>query len=73
MQLQRHHMTVEVHELPKQININNCGVDESGMESVDFPQTTNGKDNEKSNTEIQAQTDDVGDENGQLPSECGDS
>ncbi|MBW0548096.1 hypothetical protein O181_087811 [Austropuccinia psidii MF-1] len=34
---------------------------------------TNGKDDETSNTEIQVQTEDIGDENGQFPSECGDS
>ncbi|MBW0554432.1 hypothetical protein O181_094147 [Austropuccinia psidii MF-1] len=43
------------------------------MESVDFPQTTNVKDDKTSHTEIQVQTEDIGNENGQLPSECGDS
>ncbi|MBW0586231.1 hypothetical protein O181_125946 [Austropuccinia psidii MF-1] len=42
------------------------------MESGDFPQTKNGKDNETSNTEIQVQTEYIGNENGWLPSECGD-
>ncbi|MBW0548948.1 hypothetical protein O181_088663 [Austropuccinia psidii MF-1] len=73
MQLQRHHMMLKVYELLKEININNCGVNEIGMESGYFPQTTNGKDDESSNTEIQVQTEDIGDENGRLPSECGDS
>ncbi|MBW0585274.1 hypothetical protein O181_124989 [Austropuccinia psidii MF-1] len=39
MQLQRHHMTMEVYELLKERNINNCGTFEVGMESGDFPQT----------------------------------
>ncbi|MBW0548665.1 hypothetical protein O181_088380 [Austropuccinia psidii MF-1] len=73
MQLQHHHMTVEVYELLKEINMNNCVVNDIGMESGDFPQTTNAEEDETSNTEIPVQTEDIGDENGQLPSECGDA
>ncbi|MBW0581486.1 hypothetical protein O181_121201 [Austropuccinia psidii MF-1] len=62
-----------MYELLKEININNCGVNDIGMELGDFPQMTNGKDNETSNTEIQVQTEDIGNENSQFPSECGDS
>ncbi|MBW0556052.1 hypothetical protein O181_095767 [Austropuccinia psidii MF-1] len=43
------------------------------MESGDFPQTTNTKDKETSNIEIQVQTEDIGNKNGWLPSECGDA
>ncbi|MBW0577617.1 hypothetical protein O181_117332 [Austropuccinia psidii MF-1] len=43
------------------------------MESGYFPQTTNGKDDKTSNTEIQVHTEDIGNENGRLPRECGDS
>ncbi|MBW0593330.1 hypothetical protein O181_133045, partial [Austropuccinia psidii MF-1] len=73
MQLQRHHMTVEVYELLKEINMKNCGVNDIGMESANFPQTTNAKEDKTSNTEIPVQMEDIGDKNGQLPSECGDA
>ncbi|MBW0489823.1 hypothetical protein O181_029538 [Austropuccinia psidii MF-1] len=51
----------------------NCGANEFGMESGDFPQTRNGNDDKISHTGIQVQTEEIGNKNGLLPSDCGES
>ncbi|MBW0579712.1 hypothetical protein O181_119427, partial [Austropuccinia psidii MF-1] len=44
IQLQRHHMTMEVFELLKEINLHNCGTNEVGFESGDFQTPANNND-----------------------------
>ncbi|MBW0504233.1 hypothetical protein O181_043948 [Austropuccinia psidii MF-1] len=73
IQLQRHHMTMEIFELLKEINQYNCGMNEVGFESGNLQTRANDNDGEINREDVGVLTQSLCDQAGQSGSDNGES